>query len=151
MTVTTTTLMRKKIPKTKRIPILPTHKWEDGGYGQRLSHRCRNRNRYFCCCCYCVCEFPQTLAKVCVFLVCGCFFEHFLEHWCVHGVSFFVPKYHKCLGISGFIFVQIKLQSETLIISHTLVQNPHIQHRLHLPIQPKLKKVFQVLQSRGSI
>ena len=36
MTVTMTTLMRKKIPKTKRIPILPTHKWEDGGYAQRL-------------------------------------------------------------------------------------------------------------------
>ena len=33
MTATTTTLMRTKIPKTKRIPILPTHKWEDGGYG----------------------------------------------------------------------------------------------------------------------
>ena len=46
MTATTTTLMRKKIPKTKRIPILPTHKWEDGGYGQRLSHTCRNRNRF---------------------------------------------------------------------------------------------------------
>ena len=30
MTVTMTTLMRKKIPKTSRIPILPTHKWEDG-------------------------------------------------------------------------------------------------------------------------
>ena len=30
------------IRKPKRIPILPTHKWEDGGYGQRLSHRCRS-------------------------------------------------------------------------------------------------------------
>ena len=36
-TVTTTTLMMKTpLPKTKRIPILPTHKWEDGGYGQRF-------------------------------------------------------------------------------------------------------------------
>ena len=33
-------------------------------------------------------SFPQTLVKVCVFLVCGCFFAHFLEHWCVGGVSF---------------------------------------------------------------
>ena len=47
MTVTMTTLMRKKIPKTKIIPILPTHKWEDGGYGQRLFHMCRNRVKCF--------------------------------------------------------------------------------------------------------
>ena len=41
-TATMTTLMMKTpLPKTKRIPILPTHKWEDGSYGQRLSHRCR--------------------------------------------------------------------------------------------------------------
>ena len=38
MKVTMTTLMMKTpLPKTKRIPILPTHKWEDGGYSQRLS------------------------------------------------------------------------------------------------------------------
>ena len=69
-TVTMTTLMRKKIPKTKRIPTLPIHKWEDGGYGQRLSHGCRNRNRcFFCLFVVVVCRsFPQTLAKVC-----GCF------------------------------------------------------------------------------
>ena len=43
MTVTMTTLMMKTpLLKTKRIPILPTHKWEDGGYCQRLSHRCRS-------------------------------------------------------------------------------------------------------------
>ena len=32
--------------------------------------------------------FPQTLVKVWVLLVCGCFFGHFVEHWCVCGVSF---------------------------------------------------------------
>ena len=63
-TVTMTTLMRKKTPKTKRSPILPTHKWEDGGYGQRLSHRCRSRNRcFFGCCCCCVHEFSPNLGE----------------------------------------------------------------------------------------
>ena len=82
----------------------------------------------FCCCCCCMHEFPQTLVKVCVFLVCGCFWGggDFLENWCVCGVSFFVPKYHKCLGISGYIHLYIKLQSETLKLP---VQNPHILHR----------------------
>ena len=65
-TVTRTTLMMKTpLPKTKRIPILPTHNWEDGGYGQRLSHRCRS---VCCCCCCCVCEFSPNLGEgVCVF------------------------------------------------------------------------------------
>ena len=78
MTVTMTTLIRKKICKTKRIPILPTHKWEDGGYSQRLSHMCRNRNRCFFGVVVVVCmSFPQTLAKVWVLLVCGCFLGAF--------------------------------------------------------------------------
>ena len=33
-------------------------------------------------------SFPQTLAKVSVFLVCGCFFGYFLERWFVCGVIF---------------------------------------------------------------
>ena len=36
----TTSMITTPLPKTKRIPILPTHKWEDEGYGQRLSNRC---------------------------------------------------------------------------------------------------------------
>ena len=104
-TVTMTTLMRKKISKTKRLPILPTHKWEDGGYGQRLSHRCRNRDRCFLVVVVIACmSFPQSLVKMCVFFVCGWFFGHFLECWCVCGVCF-PPKYNKCLGISWFILV----------------------------------------------
>ena len=79
-TATMTTLMRKEIPKTKRIPILPTYKWEDGGYGQRLSHRCRNRNRCFLVVVVVACmSFLQTLANVCVFLVCVCFLGIFLS------------------------------------------------------------------------
>ena len=45
MKVRMTTWMMKTplpIPKPKRIPILPTYKWEDGGYGQGLFHRCRS-------------------------------------------------------------------------------------------------------------
>ena len=43
MTVMMTTLMMKTpLPKTNRIPILPTHKWDNGGYGQRLSHIIEN-------------------------------------------------------------------------------------------------------------
>ena len=37
-------------------------------------------------------HFPQTLVTGCVFLVCVCFFGQFLEHWCVCGMSCFVPK-----------------------------------------------------------
>ena len=75
VTATMTTLMRKKMPKNKRIPSVPTHKWKDGGYSQRLSHRCRSRNRCVLVVVVVPCmSFPQTLVKVCVFLVCGCFF-----------------------------------------------------------------------------
>ena len=35
-------------------------------------------------------SFPQTLVKGCVVLVCGCFYGHFFEHWCVCGASFFL-------------------------------------------------------------
>ena len=88
----TTWMMKTPLPKTKRIPILPTHKWEDGGYGQRLSHRCRS---VFVVVVVVSCmTFPQTLANVCVFLVCVCFFQAFFECWCVCGMSCFVPKYH---------------------------------------------------------
>ena len=61
-----TLMMKTPLPKTKRMPILPTHKWEDGGYGQRLSHMCRS---VFVVVVVCM-SFPQTLAKGCVFLVC---------------------------------------------------------------------------------
>ena len=106
-TATTTTLMREKIPKTKRRPILPTHKWEDGGYSQRFSHRCRDRNRcFFGCCCCCVHEFSPNLGKgMCVFGVWVLFWGIFLSIGvCVWGEGF-VPKYHKFLGISGFLFI----------------------------------------------
>ena len=69
---TTTWMMKTPLPKTKRIPILPTHKWEDGGYRQRLSHRCRSRNR--CCCCCFMHEFSPNLGEwVCVFGACVLF------------------------------------------------------------------------------
>ena len=43
MKVTMTTwMMKTPLPKPKIIPILPTQKWEDGGYGQRLSYRCKS-------------------------------------------------------------------------------------------------------------
>ena len=76
---TTTWMMKTPLPKPKRIPILPTHKWEDGGYGQRLSNRCRSFLLLFLLC------FPQTLVTGCVFLVCVCFFQVFflvLELFC---------------------------------------------------------------------
>ena len=91
--VTMTTLMMKTpLPKTKRIPILPTHKWDNGGYGQRLSHRCRSVFVVVFVVVACM-SFPQTFAKGCVFLVCVCFWA-FFEHWCVCGMSCFVPNYH---------------------------------------------------------
>ena len=91
MTVTTTTLMRKRIPKTKRICILPTHKWEDGDYGQRLSHRCRNRNRFFLVVVVACMSFPQTLAKVCVCFWCvGSLFGCFLECLCLWSEFLFL-------------------------------------------------------------
>ena len=87
MTAVMTTLVRKKTPKTKRIPILPTHKWEDGGYDQRLSHRCRCRNRCFLVVAVIACmSFPQTMVKGCVFGV-GAFWGIFLSIG-VCGVSF---------------------------------------------------------------
>ena len=88
MKVTMTTLMMKTpLLKTKRIPILPTHKWEDGGNGQRLSHRCKSVVVVVVACM----SFPQTLVKGCVFLVCVRFFLAFFECWCVGGMSCFVP------------------------------------------------------------
>ena len=50
-------------------------------------------------------SFPQTLAKVCVFGVCVLFWGIFLSVGVCVECIFFVPKYHKCLGISWFIFV----------------------------------------------
>ena len=89
MTATMTTLMRKKTPKTKRIPVLPTHKWEDGGYGQRLSHRSRNRSScFFGSCCCCICVFSPNLGEGVWFWCLGAFWGRFLEHWCVCGVRF---------------------------------------------------------------
>ena len=80
MAATMTTLMRKKTPKTKRIPILPTHRWEDGGYGQRLSHRCRSRNRcFFGCCCCCMDEVSPNLGKGVCFWCVGAFLGIFLS------------------------------------------------------------------------
>ena len=77
MKVTMTTwMMKTPLPRTKRIPILPTHKWKEGGYGQRLSHRCRS---VFVVTVVVSCmSFPQTLVNGCVFLVHVCFFGHFL-------------------------------------------------------------------------
>ena len=89
MKVTMTTwMMKTPLPKPKRIPILPTQKWEDGGYGQRLSYRCKSVFVVI------FVVFPQTLATGCVVLVCVCFFQAFFEHWCVCGMSCFVPKYY---------------------------------------------------------
>ena len=89
---TTTWMMKTPLPKTKRISILPTHKWEDGGYGQRLSHRCKS---VFVVVVFVACmSFPQTLANGCVLLVHVYFFQAFFERWCVCGMSCFVPKYH---------------------------------------------------------
>ena len=72
--IMTTWMMKTPLPKTKRIPILPTHKWEDGGYGQTLSHRCRSVF-VFVVAVACM-SFPQTLANGCV-LVHVCFFRAF--------------------------------------------------------------------------
>ena len=77
MTATTTTLMRKKIPKTKRIPILPTHKWRMGAMARDCPIGVEIGIGVCCCCCCCVHQFSQTLVKVCVVLVCGCFFGVF--------------------------------------------------------------------------
>ena len=50
---------------------------------------------FCCCCCCCVHEFSPNLGEgVCVFGVCVCFFRAFFVHWCVCGMSCFVPKYH---------------------------------------------------------
>ena len=73
----TTLIMKTLLPKTKRIPILPTHKWDNGGYGQRLSHKCRSVFVVVFDVVACM-SFPQTFAKGCVFLVCV-FFGHFLS------------------------------------------------------------------------
>ena len=72
MKATMTTLMMKTpVPKIKRIPILPTHKWDNGGYGQRLSHRCRS---VFVVVVVVACtSFPQTLVKGCVCAFLGVF------------------------------------------------------------------------------
>ena len=68
MKVTMTSwMMKTPLPKPKRIPILPTHKWDDGGYGQRLFHRCRSVLLLF------LFHVPQTLVTGCVFLVCVLF------------------------------------------------------------------------------
>ena len=88
----TTLMMKTPLPKTKRIPILPMHKWEDGGYGQRLSHTCRSD---FVVVVVVVCmSFAQTLANGCVFLGHVCFFWAFFECWCLCGMSCFILKYH---------------------------------------------------------
>ena len=67
MTATTTTLMRMKIPKTKRIPILPTHKWEppmarDCPIGVEIGIGVFVVVVVVACV-----SFPKTLVKVCVF------------------------------------------------------------------------------------
>ena len=80
----TTWMMKTPLPKTKRIPILPTHKWEDGGYGQRLSHRCRS---VFVVVVSCM-SFPQTLVNECEFLVHVCFLGHFRALVCVWNELF---------------------------------------------------------------
>ena len=68
---TTTTLkMKTPLPKPERIPILPTHKWEDGGYSQRLCHIGVEAFLLLF-----LLHFPQTLVTGCVFLVCVCFFQ----------------------------------------------------------------------------
>ena len=60
---------------------------------------------FWCCCCY-VHEFSPNLGKgVCVFGVCVLFWGIFLSVGVCVECIFFVPKYHKCLGISWFIFV----------------------------------------------
>ena len=91
MKARTTTWMMKTplpIPKPKRIPILPTHKWEDGGYGQRLSHRCRSVFVDVF-----VAFSPNFGDWACVFDVCVLFSGGFLSVGvCVCGMSCFVLK-----------------------------------------------------------
>ena len=80
MKVTTATwMMTTPLPKTKRIPILPTHKWKDGGYGQGLSHR--RRSGFFVVVVLCM-SFPQPW-RMGVCFWCMCAFWAFFEHWCV--------------------------------------------------------------------
>ena len=85
----------------KRIPILPTHKWEDGAMANGSPHR----NRFVVVVVVIVVVVACMFFGVCVFFCLG--------HWCVCGGSFVVPKYLKYLGTSGFIFTQIILGSET--------------------------------------
>ena len=66
----------KHTHKTKQIPILPTHKWEDGAMAND-SPRCRIF--YCCCCCWIhVCVLLLLLLHACVFwgvvvVTCMCF------------------------------------------------------------------------------
>ena len=61
------------IPKPKRIPILHTHKWEDGATARDCPIGVEVFLLLF------LLHFPQTLATGCVFLVCVCSFGHFLS------------------------------------------------------------------------
>ena len=89
MKVTMTSwMMKTPLPKPKRIPILPTHKWEDGGYGQRLFHRCRSVFALI------FVSFSPNLGDwLCVFGV--CFFQaFFLVLVCLWNELFFLSKYY---------------------------------------------------------
>ena len=93
MTVTMTTLMMKTLlPKSKRIPILPTH---TSGRMGAMARDCPIGVEVFVVVVVvvvaCV-SFPQTLVKGCVVLVCGCF-GLFLALVCVWN-EVFVPKYY---------------------------------------------------------
>ena len=85
---TMTLMMKTPLPKTKRIPILPTHKWATA---RDCPHRCRSVFVVVVVVVVACMSFPQTLVNGCVFLVFfGCIFLVFG----VCGVSCFVPKAH---------------------------------------------------------